>query len=79
MKRRAGIPSARLACWQANNPANPDNAARMARAQTEARALIPSAATMAQLMSDARDATSMVTWQRGHTLIVLAEYYLVTR
>jgi hypothetical protein len=61
-----------------NNPSDPDNTARMARARDEARALIPSAATMTQMMSDARDATSMVTWQRGHTLIVLTEYYLAT-
>lgn len=40
-----------------NNPSDPDNTARMARARTEARALIPSAATMTQMMSDARDAT----------------------
>ena len=62
-----------------HNPADPNNAARMARAQTEARALIPSAAQMQQMMADERDATSMITWQRGHTLVVLAEYYLLTR
>jgi hypothetical protein len=62
-----------------NNPSDSNNAARMARAQTEARALIPSAAVIQQMMADERDATSMITWQRGHTLIVLAEYYLLTR
>ena len=62
----------------ANDPADPDNAARMAQAQTEAQALIPDAATMAQLMSDEQDTASMITWQRGHKLILLAEYYLVT-
>ncbi|MBT8044249.1 MAG: HEAT repeat domain-containing protein, partial [Verrucomicrobiae bacterium] len=67
-----------LSLLAANNPADPENASRMARAETEALALIPSAETMTQLMADERDATSMVTWQRGHTLIVLAEYYLVT-
>lgn len=41
-------------------------------------ALIPDAATRAQMMSDERDGTSMVTWQRGHTLVALAEYYLAT-
>ena len=65
-----------LTLLAANNPADPANAARMARAQTEARALIPNAATRAQMMSDVRDTAS--TWQRGHTLIALAEYYLVT-
>ena len=54
------------------------NPAYAARAQSEARALVPNAATRAQLMSDERDANSMITWQRGHTLIVLAEYYLAT-
>ena len=67
-----------LALLAVKDPADPNNAAYLARAQTEARALVPSAATMAQLMSNARDATSMITWQRGHTLIVLAEYYLAT-
>ncbi len=59
-----------------NDPANPNNAARRARAQTEAHALIPTAAVREQMMSDVRDTAS--TWQRGHTLIVLAEYFLVT-
>lgn len=65
-----------LTLLAANNPSDPANAARMARAQTEARALIPNAATRAQMMSDVRDTSS--TWQRGHTLVALAEYYLVT-
>jgi beta-lactam-binding protein with PASTA domain len=67
-----------LSLLAANNPSDPGNAARMARAQTEARALIPSAATRTQLMADERDSASQITWQRGHTLIVLAEYYLAT-
>lgn len=52
------------------------NAAYQARVQTEARALIPSAATMVQMKSDVRDTAS--TWERGHTLIFLSEYYLAT-
>ena len=48
------------------------------RVRNEARALVPNATIRAQMMSDARDATSMVTWERGHTLIFLAEYYLAT-
>ena len=67
-----------LSLLAGNNPSDPDNAARLARARTEARALIPDAATRTQMMSDERDGTSMVTWQRGHTLVMLAEYYLVT-
>ena len=62
----------------ANNPADPNNAARMTRARNEVRALVPTAAVRAQMMSDARDATSMITWERGHKLIVMAEYYLCT-
>jgi hypothetical protein len=65
-----------LTLLAANNPADPNNAARMTRAQNEARALIPSSATMTQMMSEVRDTGS--GWQRGHTLIVLAEYYLAT-
>ena len=67
-----------LAGYDPEKPNDSDNKARLSRAETAARALIPSAATRAQLMSNARDATSMITWQRGHTLVVLAEYYLVT-
>ncbi len=65
-----------LSLLAGNDPANPNNAARQARAQAEARALIPTAAEYAQLVSNVRDTAS--TWQRGHTLIVLAEYYLQT-
>jgi hypothetical protein len=63
-----------------NDPADPANQARMTRARDEARALALSFsdAQLQQMMADARDASSMITWQRGHTLIVLAEYYLAT-
>ena len=54
------------------------NATYEARAQSAARALVPSQSTMDQMMSDDRDANSMITWQRGHTLVFLAEYYLAT-
>jgi len=53
-----------------------NDAAYRAKAETEARALIPSQATMDQMMSDERETGS--TWQRGHTLIFLTEYYLAT-
>ena len=65
-----------LSLLAANDPADPANAARMARARDEARAQIPTAAVMQQMMSDQRDTSS--TWQRGHTLILLAEYHLLT-
>lgn len=68
-----------LALLAANDPLDPDNPARIGRAQAEARALVPSAEVMAQMMSNQQDTTGMITWQRGHTLIFLTEYYLVTR
>lgn len=54
------------------------NPAYAAKVRNEARARVPNATTRAQMMSDARDATSMVTWERGHTLVFLAEYYLAS-
>ncbi len=42
------------------------------------RALVPDEATRRQMMSDERDATRMVTWERGYTLVLMAEYYLAT-
>ncbi|MCE9519455.1 MAG: DUF6288 domain-containing protein [Verrucomicrobia bacterium] len=67
-----------LALLAGNNPANPLNAARQARAQTEARALIPTAAVMATLSSSDPFTSGASPWQRGHELIVLTEYYLKT-
>lgn len=54
------------------------NSAYQAKARSYARGLIPSQYTMDKMMSDQRDASSMITWQRGHTMIFLAEYYLAT-
>ena len=42
------------------------------------RALVPNETTRRRMMSDERDATRMVTWERGYTLVLLAEYYLAT-
>jgi hypothetical protein len=67
-----------LALLAGNNPANPFNATRQARAQTEARALIPDAATMAKLTSDEPDLSGSAVWNWGHQLVVLTEYYLQT-
>ena len=76
---RAATRFGAMALLAADDPAHPDHAARRARLQAEAHALIPIAATVAaQMMSDERDTAGMITWQRGHTLIFLAEYYLVT-
>ncbi|HSP41421.1 MAG TPA: DUF6288 domain-containing protein, partial [Luteolibacter sp.] len=54
------------------------NSAYATRVRNEARARVPSASTRTQMMSDSRDASSMITWERGHTLVFLAEYYLAT-
>ncbi len=67
-----------LSLLAGNNPDDPGNAARMSVAQSRARALVPNAATRAQMMSDERDGTANAAWQRGSRLIVLAEYYLLT-
>ena len=67
-----------LTLLAANNPSDPGNAARMARAEAAVLAMIPSQATITQMMSDERDAAGQITWSRGHTLILLSEYYLVT-
>jgi len=50
-----------------------------AKAQTIARNLVPSQATMDRMMSDERDDSGgLPAWERGHVLIFLAEYYLAT-
>jgi hypothetical protein len=54
------------------------NSSYATRVRNEARARVPNATTRTQMMSDTRDATSMITWERGHTLVFLAEYYLAT-
>jgi hypothetical protein len=54
------------------------NSAYATRVRDEARARVPNATTRTQMMANTRDATSMVTWERGHTLVFLAEYYLAT-
>jgi len=67
-----------MALLAVDDAADPNHAAYRARLQSEAHALIPDLATRTQMMSDEQDTTGMITWQRGHTLIFLAEYYLVT-
>ncbi len=67
-----------LALLAANNPADPDNAARLARAQAEALAIMPSQAAIDDMLDGWVSKESKITWQLGHKLIVLAEYYLLT-
>jgi autotransporter-associated beta strand protein len=68
-----------LSLLAANDTANPNNAARQARAQAEARALIPDAATLAKMSSGEPDPLTEDPWGDGPKLIVLTEYYLQTR
>jgi autotransporter-associated beta strand protein len=67
-----------LSLLAANNSINPNNAARQTRAQAEARALIPDAATLAKLSSGDPDPLAEDPWGDGHKIIVLTEYYLQT-
>ncbi len=62
----------------ANDPSNPANAARQARAQTEARALNLTQAQIDFRMSGGVDRTFYAPWSRGPQLITQAEYYLQT-
>ncbi|MES2980861.1 MAG: DUF6288 domain-containing protein [Verrucomicrobiota bacterium] len=68
-----------LALLAGNNPADPDNAARLARAQSEARSLMPTQAQINDMLANKVSMESKVAWTVGHKLIVLSEYYLVTR
>ncbi len=63
----------------ANNPADPDNVARLARAQTDARSLMPTQAQIDEMLAGKVSTESKVAWAVGHKLIVLSEYYLVTK
>ncbi|MES2980862.1 MAG: DUF6288 domain-containing protein [Verrucomicrobiota bacterium] len=67
-----------LALLAGNNPADPDNAARLARAQSEARSLMPTQAQINDMLANKVSTESKVAWTVGHKLIVLSEYYLVT-
>ncbi|MGB0744124.1 MAG: DUF6288 domain-containing protein, partial [Opitutales bacterium] len=67
-----------LAMLAADDPGNPNNAARQALAQTEAHKLILSQAEIDEAMAGVVPTLSKVGWQVGHELIVLAEYYRKT-
>ncbi|OYV04702.1 MAG: hypothetical protein CFE26_15470, partial [Verrucomicrobiales bacterium VVV1] len=61
-----------------NDPTNPANAARQARAQTEARALNLTQAQIDFRMSGGVERVFQAVWSRGPQLITQAEYYLQT-
>ncbi len=67
-----------LALLAANNPADPDNAARLARAQSDALAIMPTLAQRNDMLAGKVSTESKIAWSVGHRLIVLAEYYLTT-
>jgi hypothetical protein len=61
-----------------DDPSNPDNAARQAKAAATALSLIPSQAQIDKMMNGWLDRGDKPTWPWGHKLVVLAEYYLST-
>jgi hypothetical protein len=61
-----------------NNPSNPNNAARQARAQTEARALNLTQAQIDDMTSGDLTRAIGKPWSTGPSLITQAEYYLQT-
>ncbi|MFO8026467.1 MAG: DUF6288 domain-containing protein, partial [Opitutales bacterium] len=67
-----------LALLAGNDPDDPDNDARMARAQQEAHALILSQAAIDEYTSGKVITTSKIAWTVGFRLVALAEYYLAT-
>ncbi len=67
-----------LTLLAANDTANPNNAARQAKAATEMRGLILSPADIALFTSGVSMAKSQKPWHVGPKLIALSEYYLKT-
>lgn len=63
----------------ANDPSNPSNPARQAKAREWARKLILSPEEIDKRLKGHVSTNSKVGWTRGHELLVLAEYYLHTR
>lgn len=61
-----------------NDPSNPDNAARMARAQQEAHDLILTQEQLDLYTSDVSLTASKIAWEIGFKLVAIAEYYLMT-
>ncbi len=61
-----------------NDPSNPNNAARMARAQQEAYALILTPEQIAEYTAPEPLSYSKIAWRIGFQLTALAEYYLHT-
>ena len=61
-----------------NDPSNPDNAARMARAQQEAHELILTPEEIAEYTSGISLPGPKIAWEVGMKMMAIAEYYLLT-
>ena len=68
-----------LALLAANDPQNPKNAVRQAKAKEVAHSLILSPEEIATYTSGKILTTSKITWSLGHRLLTLAEYYSKTK
>jgi len=67
-----------LSMMAADDPSNPNNAARQALAQAEARKLILSQTEINDALAGVVPTSTKVAWDVGHELIVLAEYFRKT-
>ena len=67
-----------LALLAADDPSNPNNAARQTRARNEAIASIPNEGALWSMSSPTVRPDWPKPWYAGHALIVLCEYYLKT-
>jgi len=61
-----------------NDPSNPDNIARMARAQQEAHELILTQAEINSYINGDVLTTSKIAWNLGFRLLAISEYYMAT-
>jgi hypothetical protein len=67
-----------LALLAANNPADPDNAARLERVKREILAISPNQEAINGMLWGYISRDSKAPWTTAHRLIMFAEYYLVT-
>lgn len=67
-----------LALLAANDPSDPENPARMARATAEVLQRMPSQSRINSLLNNSLPEGSKDTWVYGMDLLLLSEYYLVT-
>lgn len=70
---------AMLGLLAGNDPANPKSAQRMESVRRRLPEMLLSKEEIDAIMSGEIETDSKAPWRRGHTLIVLAEYYLQTK